>query len=85
MPNIIIIYSSLMFVALIVTLTAVSIKKHGFSWPPAAIGAVIGLVMLLQRIRTAGAFNLVNLISVVCNVCIIYIVIGFVMRKIVKK
>lgn len=85
MPSIVVIYFFLMFIALIVILTALSVKKHGFSWPPAAIGGVIALTMVLQRVKTGGSFNLVYLVGVLSSMCIIYLVIGFVMRKVINK
>lgn len=84
MSNIVIIYFFLMFIALIVILTALSVKKHGFSWPPASISAAIALIMVLQRIKTGGSFNLIYIIGLLCSICIVYMVIGFVMRKVVK-
>lgn len=85
MLNFATIYVFIMFFALVLVITAIQVKKHGFVWPPCAIAAVIALIMLLQHAKTGGSFNIVYLGSVVCSACIIYMLISFVMRRIIKK
>ncbi|MBE6991827.1 MAG: hypothetical protein E7430_04525 [Ruminococcaceae bacterium] len=85
MSGMVIIYFIAMYVGLIVILTAVSIKKHGFQWPPASIAAAIALVMVLQRIKTGGSFNLIYLAGLAASMCLIYLVFGFIMRKLIRQ
>ena len=84
MSGMVIMYLFAMYVGLIVILTVLSVKKHGFQWPPAAIGGAIALVMLLQRIKNDGSFNIIYLIGLMCSVCVIYLLVGVVMRKLMK-
>ena len=84
MAGIVVLYFLVMYVGLVVILTVVSIRKHGFSWPPAAISAAIALVMLLQRVKTDGSFNLIYIIGLLSSLCLIYLAVGFVMRKLIK-
>ena len=85
MSGMVMLYFIAMYVGLIVILTVVSIKKHGFQWPPASIAAVIALVMVLQRIKTGGSFSLIYLAGLASSMCFIYLIIGFVMRKLIRQ